>query len=260
MEIGMCAPATLEKIRDVKRAGFDYIEMPLFELSKLTEQQVAELHKAADAEELPVPVCNFFCSGDIRLNTPNFQMQPLVDYTNQALRRACLMGTSVVIVGSKKSRNIPCDYDYRIAWKSLRDTFRALGDIAQQYGIILAIEPLNKEESNVINTVAEGAELCREVNHPHIRLLADFYHMALEKEDMDCITKNSDIILHTHICNVLKSKKRGMPCPADGFDYESVAQALRNANYTGRMSVEVFDVDIVRDGPDTLAWLRKIFS
>lgn len=260
MEIGMCAPASPQKIRDVKRAGFDYIEMPLFELSRLTEQQVIELRKTADSEGLSVPVCNFFCSGDVRLNEPDFLIQPLIDYTERALERARLMGTSIVIVGSKKSRNIPNGYNRDTAWKSLRDTFRTLGDIARQYGVTLAIEPLNKGESNLINTVVEGAELCREVDHPNVKLLADFYHMVLEKEDMHCISQNRDIVLHTHICSVLESGKRGMPHVSDGFHYASVAQALQEAHYTGRMSVEVFDVDIVQDGPNTLAWLREFFN
>ena len=53
-----------------------------------------------------------------------------------------------------------------------------MGVIAQSYGIVVCVEPLNRAESNFINTLQEGAEIVRRVNHPHIRLLADLYHMA----------------------------------------------------------------------------------
>jgi sugar phosphate isomerase/epimerase len=61
------------------------------------------------------------------------------------------------------------------AWEQLADTCLILGREASKYDITIVIEPLNKSETNIINSVAEGYKLAQQVNHPNVKLLADFY-------------------------------------------------------------------------------------
>ena len=56
----------------------------------------------------------------------------------------------------------------------------------------LAIEPLNRKESNIINSVAEGVRFARQVNRPEIRVLADFYHIDEEREPLDTLKTNGE--------------------------------------------------------------------
>ena len=50
-----------------------------------------------------------------------------------------------------------------------------------------AIEPLNRQESNIVNSVAEGLALMRRVKRDEVQILADYYHMALESEDLSIL-------------------------------------------------------------------------
>lgn len=260
MKIGMCAPATAASVRAVGEVGFDYIEMPVKEIAGMSMAEVNELRKAADGAGLPIPVCNFFSPAEIRLNEPGYSSGALRDYAERALERMAALGTGIVVVGSGKSRNLPEGYDYNRAMDSLRGAFALLGDIAGQHGITVVIEHLNRGESNIITSLAEGAQLCREVNHPHVRLLADLFHMALEQEDMQVIVENRDLLRHLHICNALGAGKRGMPRAGDGFDYGLFAGAVKRAGYDGGLSIEVFNVDLLKDCPASLALCRSLFS
>jgi len=58
-----------------------------------------------------------------------------------------------------------------------------LGPMAAQRGLTIAIEPINRQEANIVTLASEGLRLAREVNHPQVQLLVDYYHLMMEKED-----------------------------------------------------------------------------
>ena len=63
------------------------------------------------------------------------------------------------------------------------------------------IEPLRSQESNIINSAAEGFELVKAINDPNFELLIDFYHLASEKEDPAIILRANEHIRHLHMAN-----------------------------------------------------------
>jgi sugar phosphate isomerase/epimerase len=65
----------------------------------------------------------------------------------------------------------------------LVDALRELGDHAAGCGTVLYLEPLNRYEDHMVNTLAQGAELCAAIGSPALRLLADTYHMNIEEDD-----------------------------------------------------------------------------
>ena len=69
------------------------------------------------------------------------------------------------------------------AWKQLVEFSRRAAEQAKPYGIVVTIEPLRKEETNIVNTAAEGLDLVTAVNHANFQLMIDFYHLASEHED-----------------------------------------------------------------------------
>ena len=79
--------------------------------------------------------------------------------------------------------------------------------MAGRYGIIIAVEPLNRAETNIINSVEEGLKFVRDVDHANIKITADFYHMRRENEPMDVLIQAGKDIAHLHIANsnVLRS-------------------------------------------------------
>ena len=79
---------------------------------------------------------------------------------------------------------------------------RVCGDAAEKVGMKVAVEPLCYNETNVINSVAEGLEFCKEVSHPAVACLADFYHVFKVGESFDNVANAGDMLIHTHLARL----------------------------------------------------------
>ena len=121
----------------------------------------------------------------------------------------------------------------------------------------MAIEPLRREETNIINSAAEGLDLVDAINHPNFQLMIDFYHLASEKEDPDIVLRASPHIRHLHTAN---PKGRVFPLEWNEFDYAPFFANLRKIHYDKRISVEGSATDFPREAPLAIALLRRAFQ
>src|SRR5207248_236886 len=87
------------------------------------------------------------------------------------------------------------------AWRQIRAFLKLAGDIAQPKEMVIAIEPLRKQESNILNTGEESLKMVREVDHPAIKMIIDYYHLREEKEDPSILQRARDAIVHLHFAN-----------------------------------------------------------
>jgi D-psicose/D-tagatose/L-ribulose 3-epimerase len=168
------------------------------------------------------------------------------------LRRAEIAGIQTIVFGSGGARQIPDGFDRQQAWDQLITFCKMLGPIAQEHRVMIAIEPLNLSECNVLNTAGESAKLAREVNHPNIRLLVDGYHWAKDSDSVAGILDNADLLVHTHIATV-----KGRIPPHTGDPCSAFFSALRQAGYKGRMSIEGKIDDPIRQLPRALEIMRS---
>ena len=83
-----------------------------------------------------------------------------------------------------------------------------MAPLAEKYGITIAVEPLNRGETNFINSLAEGVEIIEAVKSPRVRLLCDIYHMLKEDESPDEIVKYGKHIVN---CHIAEKEKRTPP-------------------------------------------------
>ena len=120
----------------------------------------------------------------------------------------------------------------------------------------MVIEPLRKQETNIINTTAEGLELVNAVADPNFELLVDFYHLASEKEDPAIILRARDHIRHLHMAN---PEGRVFPLAWDEFDYAPFFANLRQIGYAGRISIEAASKDVPSEAPRAIELLRRAF-
>ena len=80
-----------------------------------------------------------------------------------------------------------------------------------------------------MNSVGEGADIVKAVNHPNIKLLVDIYHMLREGESPEEIIKAGKHIYHCHIAE----KDKRTPPGAAGDDFKPYLRALKKINYSG---------------------------
>jgi sugar phosphate isomerase/epimerase len=257
MRFGICcAPGALGDIAALldilAQAGADYLELAIGSIMA-SPQEFERLRGIVEAAPLKPEVFCTFLPPHHRITGPNVNLEAVLTYAGEALRRASDLGGDIVVLGSSGARKVPAGFDPNVALQQFREFCRELGPRAQEVGITIAIEPLNSSEDNLITSVAQGARIVDEVAHPSIQLLADFYHMVEEDEPLQNVKEAGNRIRHTHLADL----GRLAPGFADGeADFTGFFRALRDAGYDGRCSFEGKTHDLARQAKPLLDTMR----
>lgn len=255
VQVGYCS--TLKNVDAAKAAGFDYLELGTSEIAALSDAEFDQTVQRITALGLPVPVTNLFVPATIRLTGPDTNADQQIEYIRKAFARLARLGTQTVVFGSGGARRVPDGFAKEEAFKQLVDFGRRAADAGKTHGITIAIEPLRRQESNIINTAAEGLELVKAINHPNFQLMIDFYHLASEKEDPEIVIRAKDHLRHLHTAN---PQGRVFPLKWEEFDYAPFFANLKKIGYDRRISVEAASKDIPGEGARSIALLRRAFE
>lgn len=126
--------------------------------------------------------------------------------------------------------------DREAAMLRLIDALSDLGKYAERFGVPLFYEPLNRYETNMCCTLADGVALLEKLSTTNVKLLADLYHMNIEEADLAVsIRAAGSAIGHVHLAD---SNRR--PAGGGHTDFAKIAAALRDINYQGYVSAECF--------------------
>ena len=194
-----------------------------------------------------------FCSGEIRFVGPDAEIERAVNYSKTAIKRAAEIGIKVLVLGSSRSRNIPEGFDRAEAEKQFLEVLKGMAPTAEEYGVKVAIEPLQTKESNFINTVKEGAELARKAGSDNICVLADLFHMARMEESPEDIVEAADKLVHCHIAEVEERTPPGVR----GDDFTPYFKSLKKIGYTGRISFECSWQDVPSQLPVAVKVMKE---
>lgn len=116
----------------------------------------------------------------------------------------------------------------------LLDALAELGEHARQVGGVLLLEPLNRYEDYLVNTLADGASLIKEVGLPTIRLMADTFHMNIEEADpADSLREHADLLGHVQVAD-----SNRLEPGAGHYDWAGTLAALAEIRYQGWLVVE----------------------
>ena len=116
---------------------------------------------------------------------------------------------------------------------------RPLADYAGERGVTLALEPLNRFETSLVNTVAQALEIVDRVDSPALGLLLDTFHMNIEEKDQAAAVRLAgDRLAHFHACG----SDRGTP-GADHIAWSGIAATLAETGYAGPVVIESFTPD-----------------
>jgi sugar phosphate isomerase/epimerase len=139
------------------------------------------------------------------------------------------------IIGSMQG-NLPYGQDRNQALRWLAEGLRFLGHQAEEKGVALIYEPLNRYETNLINTLEAGVHFIETENLRNVKLLADLFHMNIEEADMPAsIRAHANHIGHVHFAD---SNRRSV-----GYGHTemgAIASALKESGYNGFVSAEAF--------------------
>ncbi len=159
------------------------------------------------------------------------------------------------IIGSMQGRwGGDISRDQAFEW--LRAALNELGDHAGSLNVPLIYEPLNRYETNLCNTVAQGVELCQSLSTTHVKLLADVFHMGIEEANpAAAMASGKGHIGHVHFVDSNR-QAAGM----GHLDLQSIAQALVDTGYDRYVSAECFPLpDAATAAKNTIDAYRSLF-
>jgi D-psicose/D-tagatose/L-ribulose 3-epimerase len=255
VRIGYCGG--ISDIDAVRAAGFDYIELRTAEITNLSDADFDRLVERMRASGFSVPTTYQFILGKMKITGPDINKDEEKAYFQRALDRVSKLGVRTVVVGSGTARQYPEGFSKGEAFRQLVDFFKRLGPEARAHHIVIAIEPLRYEESNIINSMGEGLQLVDAVNDPNIQLNLDFYHLEMVKEDPAIILKAAGHIAHVHMAN---PNSRVFPLRWDEYNYGPLFENLRKIGYDKEISVEASTKDFAGEAPRAITFLRNAMA
>jgi sugar phosphate isomerase/epimerase len=251
LKLGVCA----SDIAGAVKYGFDYIEPAAADIAGMSEDRFRQYADEVLSSPIRCEAFNSFIRRQELVVLGNVvPTAALKDYMEACLTRCRKLGASIVVWGSAGSRKVPDGFSRERARQQIAEFLQVAGDIARRYEIVIAIEPLRRQESNILNSGAESLEMVRMVKHPNVRMIIDYYHLREENEDPRIVETAQHEIAHLHFANPM-----GRVWPHDLSEdtyYEPFFRYLKNVGYAGRISIEgrgSFDADAVR----SLAFFRQ---
>jgi len=249
-------PVGANIVESLAEIGYDYVELSMSGIAALPEPEFASVAARIRRSGIRCEALNCFFPASVRLTGESARLELALEYAAGAMDRAAALGAEIVVFGSSGAKNVPAGFSMDAAWRQIVELLRQLGPMAADRGLTIAIEPLNRGESNIVNLASEGLKLEREVDHPGVRLLIDYYHLAIEKEDPGIAVQAGPALRHVHFAKV---EGRSFP---EGIeeDYRRFFSCLRRAGYSKRCSIESFTTDFEADARRALPILRQLAS
>lgn len=256
MKIGFCANSSSYNI--IKKAGYDFIEMPVNELMPLLDTAECQPYmEKLMCMDIPCTVFNCFIPGNFSIIQSYMEgISDVLDYSKVAIKRVARFGGKIIVFGSGTARNIPPDIEFDLAMDSLIHFMRDCADYAKRYQVTIAVEHLNRHESNVLNTVKDVDRFVEIVNRENVKILFDSYHFSIENEDITDLDSVINNVAHIHI-----SDKEGRSYPHnDIILYSHLNKILKKSGYNGDMSVECSIRDLEKDAILSMDFIKNIFA
>ena len=231
---------TLDLIDKVRAIGFDLIEICVEDPDTI---DVAAIRARAAVADVAVTICGAFGPARDMSSEVGQVRKAALDYLKRCIDYAAELGSPFVsgpmyaAVGETRMLD---EAARREQWRRAVASLEAAAAYAQSKGVKLAIEPLNRFETDLVNTVEQGLRLIREIAADNVGLLLDTFHMNIEEKDIPAaIRRASGRIVEFHA----SSNDRGAP-GEDHLPWRAIAGALADVGYDGPVVIEAFTPEI----------------
>jgi D-psicose/D-tagatose/L-ribulose 3-epimerase len=227
--------------KQFKTWGFDSVEIALEH-----ESHIDAAFVKAELERYGL-VCGTLCGAfgpgrDLRGTTE--EQQASMDYIQHLIDAMSTLGASVLagplysVVG--RADFVP-EKERKAQWKLVAKNLKRVCQYAQKKGKKIALEPLNRFETDFINTCEQAAQMVKDVANPALGIHLDTFHMNIEEKDpAAAIRRAGKELYHFHACG----SDRGTP-GNDHTDWRSIASALKRIGYNRDVVIESFTPDVL---------------
>jgi len=249
---GFVTEADYPTLAKIKAAGFDGVELPLFEGTK---EHYAGIKKELDKQGLACSTVTVMnpetnpISPDASIRTAAVERLKWAVEINQTLGSYAMCGPYHSPLGVFSGGGPTADEKHRAA-----DVLRQAAEFAKGADLLLAIEYLNRFECYFLTTAADAYSLVKAVDHPNFRCMYDTFHAHIEeKSQASAIATVKDVLAHVHI----SENDRGTPGTGQ-VRWDEAFSALKKTGYDGWLVIEAFGRALPELAAATRVW-RDLF-
>ena len=237
------SPFTTETINlfpKIKSMGFDAVEIPV-EYPEMIDS--GKVKQALKENGLEAVVCGAFGPTRDLTNDDSSVHETCIQYIIEcfdlcnAWDAKFLAGPMYSAVG--KARMVSPE-QRKTEWERAVSNLHRVSKLAHERNLQLALEPLNRFESDMVNTAEDVMRLVNDINHSAARVLLDGFHMAIEEKDFEgAMTSVGDKLIHVQVSENYRGTPGTGQTPWDAFK-----RGLDKVNYNGVVSIESFTPEI----------------
>lgn len=229
-------------------AGFDVVEVSLINGADF---DIAG-YKAALAEANLNTYCIMGLNAETDISSPDASVRRAgIEYVKRALEATAQLGSPILCgLPYVQWLYFPEDEPFDGYRERCAESLREIAVTAADNNVTICLEVINRFETFIFNTVAEGLDFLARVDHPAVKLHLDTYHLNMEEDNTaDAIRLAGDKLGHFHC--VASNRK----LPGHGqIDWEAVRQALDDVNYNGGVCIEAFPLPDTETGRTVNTW------
>lgn len=232
---GMVPGRTLaEKLDNLEKYGYEGIE---FGGGGLEGRQDEIINATSQSKVKPSTICAGFrgCPLDADKSQRDLAMSDMKELLKVAANIGAVGLIMVPIFGRPRIPDLsPYKTARQLEMELLVTLLKELGDYAKEVGSVVLVEPLNRYETHLLNRLEQGVDVCKQVNSPNVKIMADFFHMSIEERDIPkSIEEAGEYIYHVHLADSTRL------LPGYGHtDFQAGFAALKKIGYDKYMALE----------------------
>ena len=225
-------------LEQIKSVGYAGVEIPIFN----TDSHVWESwRKKLDELSLDRVAVTINGPDNQQISADTSMRNSTLERNKRAIDCAAVIGSNLLTGPFHSALGVftgKAATEQERAWA--KENLFALAEYAQQYGIVLGLEYLNRFESYLVTTTDELIQLIDEINHPNCKLMFDSFHANIEEQNIAAaIKKMANRLVHVQ----LSENDRGI-LGRGHVNFKSILLALKEIDYNGMISVEAFSTKL----------------
>lgn len=231
---------TISLFSKIKSMGYDLVEIPVEDPALIDIKSVKEALKEFDLEPA---ICGAFGPSRDLTNDDVSYHNTSFEYIESCLEIAYELGAGFFagpMYSAVGKARLVSPEQKKIEWNRAVSNLYKVGEMAKERGLELAIEPLNRFESDLINRAEDVVRLIKDIGHPAAKILLDGFHMNIEEPDVEkAIILAGDNLLHLQV----SENYRGTPGTGQ-TRWDAFKRGLEAINYQGAVSIESFTPEV----------------
>jgi sugar phosphate isomerase/epimerase len=245
-----------ERMQKAARLGYDGVELMVVRPDELPVDRIHDQISKAGLEVAAIATGAIYMTDQVTLlaSGPEVSREAAIRLDG-LIDLAAALEAPIVTIGSFRGR---------LAWAGgaeargkLVEILRVAAEKAIRQGVRLVLEPVNRYEGDLVHTAAEGLALIKEVEHSHVGLLLDTYHVNIEEASLTQPFREAMAagrLWHVHL-----GDSNRLPPGQGHLDFPGIVTTLREAGYRGYLSAEL----LARPDPDaaaeaTIEYMRQL--